>query len=73
MRGGVRILFGCESQVGLYWVLVDVGAAGFEVLGVADEVVGEAFLPDRALEVQPVGEGAFDQVHDFRDRLVVWR
>ena len=54
-------------------VLVDVGAAGFEVFGVVDEVVGEASLPDRALEVQPVGEAAFDQVHDFRDRLVVCR
>ena len=52
---------------------MNVDAAGFEVFGVEDEVVGEASLPDRALEVQPVGEAAFDQVHDFRDRLVVCR
>jgi len=32
--------------VGTYGVLMDVGAAGFEVSGVEDEVVGEASLPN---------------------------
>ena len=52
-------------------VPVDVGAARFELFGIANEVVGKASLPDWTLEVQPVGEAAFDQVHDFRDRFVV--
>ena len=70
VRRGVWVRFGRHSQMGADRVPMDVGAAGFEVFGIADEVVGEASLPDRSPKVQTVGKTALDQVHDFRDRLV---
>lgn len=46
--------------MGAYRVLVDVVAAGFEVLCVPDAVVGEAALPDGKAGGEAVGEAAFD-------------
>jgi hypothetical protein len=39
---------------------MDVGAAGFEVSGVEDEVVGEASLPNGEFGGQTAGETSFD-------------
>ena len=44
--GGVGVEFGGGDEVGADGVLVDVGAAGFEVIVVEDEMVGIAALPD---------------------------
>jgi len=49
IRGGVRVEFGGGDEVGTDGVLVDVGAAGFKMFAVEDEVVGEAALPDGKL------------------------
>lgn len=46
--------------MGAYRVLVDVVAAGFEILCVPDAVVGEAALPDGKAGGEAVGEAAFD-------------
>ena len=43
--GGVGVELGAGCEVGADGVLVDVEAAGFEVVGVEDQVVGEASLP----------------------------
>ena len=58
--GGVGVEFGSDGQVGTDRVLVDVGAAGFEVVGVEDEVVSEASLPDWEIGGQAAGEAALD-------------
>jgi hypothetical protein len=68
--GGVEVGFRGFAEVGADWVLVDVVAAGGEVVGVRDEVVGEASLPDWEFGGEAVGEAAFDQVHGLRDGLV---
>nr|WP_232298882.1 hypothetical protein [Granulicella tundricola] len=52
-------------------VLVDVCSAGVEVVGVGDEVVGEAALPDGEFGGVAVGEAAFDQIHDFGEGWAV--
>ena len=51
---------------------MDVGAAGFEVVAVEDEVVGEAALPDGEIEGETVGVGALDAVHDVREGVGLW-
>jgi len=40
---------------------VDVGAADFELFGVADAVVGKASLPDGELGGEAVGEASLDE------------
>lgn len=52
---------------------MDVRAANFEIVGITNEVIGEASLPDRTLEIQTVRKAAFDQVHDFGNCVVVRR
>ena len=47
--GGVGVEFGGGDEVGADRVLVDVSAAGFEVIAVEDEMVGVATLPDGKL------------------------
>lgn len=69
----VRVEFRSLGQMSGDRVLVDVCAAGLKVFCVADEVVGEAPLPDRTFEVEPMGETALDQVHDCGDCLVIRR
>ena len=71
--GRVWVEFGRCCQMSSDRILVNVGAAGFEILGVLYEVVGKASLPNGALEVQAVGEATFNQVHDFGDCLAVRR
>ena len=50
---------------------MDVGAAGFEVIAVEDEVVGEASLPDGELRCDVAGESSLDEVHYLRDSFGV--
>ena len=51
---------------------MNVGAAGFELGCVEDEVVGEASLPDGKVGREAAGETALDQVHCLRDGFGVW-
>jgi len=44
--GGVGIEFWCGSEAGADGIVVEIGAADFQVIFVADAVVGEAALPD---------------------------
>jgi len=71
--GGVGIEFGGGDEVGADRVLVDVVAAGFEVVAIKDEVVGVAALPDRILRGDAAGESALDEVHGLRDGFAVGR
>ena len=53
-------------------VLVDVGTAGLEVIGIENDVVGEASLPGGEFRGEAPGKSALDEVHDLRDGFVVW-
>jgi len=59
--GGVGIEFGGGDEICADGILVDVGAAGFEVIAVEDEVVGEASLPDGELRCDVAGESSLDE------------
>jgi len=59
--GGERIGVGGFGEVRADGILVDVGAADFELLRVADAVVGEAALPDWHLRGEAAGEATFDE------------
>jgi hypothetical protein len=61
MGGGEGVELGAGDEVGADGVLVDVGAADFELFGVADAVVGEASLPDGELGGEEVGEASLDE------------
>ena len=63
--------FGGGDKAGADGVLVDVVAAGLEVVCVADVVVGEASLPDGEFGGEAVGEAAFDEVHGLGESFVL--
>jgi hypothetical protein len=65
--GGVRVELGRGDEVGADGIVVDVKAAGVELSGGLDVVVGEAALPDREMGGKAVGEVAFEVLHGLRE------
>jgi hypothetical protein len=70
--GGVGEVFGLLAEAGADGVVVNIVAAGVEVVAVADAVVAEASLPGGEMGGEAVGEAALDELHGALEGEVLW-
>jgi hypothetical protein len=83
-RSRINLCSGARRRVGIFlrfisqesrdWILLDVGAMSFVILGIFDATLGETFLPNFGLEIQLLRrakrKSALDILNRFFDRNI---